>query len=208
MPSKAAKSFEISVFVNCPFDQDYLPLFHAAIFTFHDAGFQARCALELSNAVENRLAKIIRIIGECKYGIHDISRTELNPSKLPRFNMHLELGIFLGSQSFGDSHQRTKNCLIMDHKPYRYQRFISDLLGQDVSSNDGKVQGVIREIRNWLRVSSGRKNIPGDDVIRARYRTFRRALPSICQALRLTPQKLTFIDYVDVIGYWLRENTT
>jgi len=32
---------------------------------------------------------------------HDISRTELNEHSLPRFNMPLELGLFLGASRFG-----------------------------------------------------------------------------------------------------------
>ena len=36
-------------------------------------GFVARCALEVDDASELRLDKIMRIIGQCAYGVHDIS---------------------------------------------------------------------------------------------------------------------------------------
>ncbi|CDM60399.1 hypothetical protein [Rhizobium favelukesii] len=57
-------------------------------------------ALETDNAADNRFDKICRIVGECCYGIHDISRTEVdgNPP-LPRFNMPLELGFFWAQRS-------------------------------------------------------------------------------------------------------------
>ena len=48
----------------------------------------------LGDRYDLRLLKILCIIGECRLGIHDISRTELDAaSGLPRFNMPLELGL-------------------------------------------------------------------------------------------------------------------
>lgn len=77
-----------SVFVNCPFDAGYAPFFDAIVFAVHDCGFVARCALEIDDGAQVRIDKIFDIIQECKYGIHDISRTEPDErSGLPRFNM-------------------------------------------------------------------------------------------------------------------------
>jgi len=51
--------------------------------------------LEIDDASEVRIDKVFKIIGACKYGIHDISRTEAtSASGLPRCNMPLELGMF------------------------------------------------------------------------------------------------------------------
>jgi hypothetical protein len=60
-------------------------------------------------------------------------------SKLPRFNMPLELGVFLGASELGDKKQKKKRCLILDKKKYRYQKFISDLAGHDIESHENKV---------------------------------------------------------------------
>jgi hypothetical protein len=60
-----------NVFINCPFDQEYKPVFDAIIFAVHDAGFVARSALEISDATQNRFEKIVKIISESKYGIHE-----------------------------------------------------------------------------------------------------------------------------------------
>ncbi len=82
------------VFINCPFDDGYRPLFNALVFVIYDLGFVARCAREADDSGEVRLAKIERIIEQCKYGIHDISEVSLDVvNHLPRFNMPLELGI-------------------------------------------------------------------------------------------------------------------
>ena len=42
--------------------------------------------------------------------IHDISRMELDT--LPRFNMTLELGLFIGRKRHGDERQRTKTSAL------------------------------------------------------------------------------------------------
>ena len=66
------------VFVNCPF-----------VFAIYKCDFLPRCAKEADDASQNRLDKIVDIIGECRLGIHDISRTEPGDMGLPRFNMPL-----------------------------------------------------------------------------------------------------------------------
>lgn len=116
-----------SVFVNCPFDDEYRPLFRAMIFTIECCGFTARCALEVDDAGETRAEKIIRLIRNSQFGVHDISRTELNDNGLPRFNMPYEFGVFTGLKHSGDKRQRKKALLVFDREPYRYQQFLSTL---------------------------------------------------------------------------------
>src|SRR3954467_8306304 len=91
-----------SVFVNCPFDDEYIPILRAIIFTIYRCGFFPVSALAEDDGLDNRLNKIERLIENCKYGVHDISRTELNVNGLPRFNMPFELGVFFGAKRFGD----------------------------------------------------------------------------------------------------------
>ena len=113
-----------SVFLNVPFDRAYRPLFEAMVFAVHDCGFRPRCALEASDGGHVRVQKIAAIIRECRLGIHDISRTELDrKSRLPRFNMPFELGVFLGAKWFGDDSQRRKNTLVLDRAKYRSSSF-------------------------------------------------------------------------------------
>ncbi|MEA2337939.1 MAG: hypothetical protein QOE82_1946 [Thermoanaerobaculia bacterium] len=126
-----AADYERSVFVNCPLDEQYRPLFEALVFAIQDCGYIARCALEVADASEVRIEKITRIIGDCRFGIHDISRTDTDSATgLPRFNMPLELGLFIGAKRFGRAEQKTKTCLILDIERYRYQKFISDIAGR------------------------------------------------------------------------------
>lgn len=193
------------VFINCPFDPGYRPIFDAIVFSVYDLGFVARCSLEEDDAAEFRLTKIERIIEECRFGIHDLSAVALDAlTGLPRFNMPLELGLFLGCKRFGPSNQNKKRTLVLDREQYRYRAFISDISGQDIRSHDGDPERAIREVRDWLRLTSKRTTLPGGAEIIGRYRRFRNELPDICAVLALEPDRLTFLDLSKVITDWLR----
>jgi hypothetical protein len=121
------------VFKNCPFDVTYKPIFDAIVFAVDNLGFVARCALEVDDSGEVRLSKIERIIEECKFGIHEISAVSVDPAtRLPRFNMPLELGLFLGCQRYEAVTQAKKASLVLDNEQYRYRIFTSDIAGQDI----------------------------------------------------------------------------
>ena len=201
-----SNDYNDSVFVNCPFDSDYKPLFDALIFAIHDCGFIARCALEDGDASQVRIEKIYSLIAECRYGIHDISRTELDAvSRLPRFNMPLEFGIFLGAKRFGVDAQAEKKCLVLDKEQYRYQKFISDISGQDIFTHNNSPEAVIKVVRNWLTTASGRRTIPGGSMIWSDYQEFLSDLSEVSQELSLAVEDLEdFNNYIDVIVRWLR----
>ncbi|HDD9386145.1 TPA: hypothetical protein PBQ45_005000 [Escherichia coli] len=110
-------TYDTNVFINCPFDNSYDPFFDAALFAIYRCNFKPRCALEINDAGDQRIDKINNIIKECKIGIHDISRTELDDhSNLPRFNMPLELGLFLGAKKFSSAKkQKSKRAKEQTH---------------------------------------------------------------------------------------------
>ena len=194
-----------NVFINCPFDSAYQELFDAMLFAVHDCGFIPRCALEEEDASQVRIDKIYSIIADCRYGIHDISRTELDAgSGLPRFNMPLELGVFLGAKKFGIEEQKEKNCLILDAEPHRYQKFISDIAGQDIQAHNATSEAIVKVVRNWLRNASLCETIPGGSIIWRRYQDFRRDLPQTAQECHLTVEDLIFNDYTLMVTRWLR----
>ena len=103
-----------SIFINCPFDEEYAPILRDIVFTVYRCGFLPITALGEDNALDNRLQKIEALIEKCRYGIHDISRTKLNDNNLPRFNMPFELGMFFGAKRFGNKIQKNKTALIFD----------------------------------------------------------------------------------------------
>jgi hypothetical protein len=200
-------TYRFNVFINCPFDPNYKLLFDAIVFAVYDCGFIGRCALEEDDGSQIRVQKIFEIISECRLGVHDLSRVEIDRStKLPRFNMPLELGAFLGAKYFGKSEQKRKVCLILDSKKYRYQKFISDIAGQDIQAHENDPKKIITIVRNWLRAYS-QTSIPSGSVIWERYDTFKADLPLLCQELRLNQNELIYNDYVLLVSNWLQINT-
>lgn len=199
-------AYNDNVFINCPFDNEYKPLFNAIVFAIHDCGFIARSAQETEDGSQVRIDKIYTIIAECRYGIHDLSRTELDRETcLPRFNMPLELGVFLGAKRYGEKDQQRKSCLILDKERYRYQKFISDISGQDVKSHENNTKEVIHLVRDWLSHASKRTLIPSGESIWTRYQEFQSDLPSMAKKRQLDANRLIFNDYIALVTGWLEE---
>lgn len=195
-----------SVFINCPFDTQYHPIFRAIVFAVYRCGFLPVCALDQDNGLENRLRKIEKQIQSSQYGIHDLSRTEINSASYPRFNMPFELGIFWGAKRFGNKRQRNKNALILDAEKYRYQQVISDLNGIDVKAHHNDPTVVIRVVRDWLKTNSHRTTIPGHTIIIHEYAAFTEALPHICEKLGLDINDILFNDYCLIVEESLKKN--
>lgn len=199
--------YDESVFINCPFDSAYKDLFEAIVFAVQDCGFIARCAKEARDSGEVRIEKIISIVRSCRYGIHDISRTELDPVHgLPRFNMPLELGLFVGAKAFGRDRQRSKSTLILDTERFRYQKFCSDIAGQDIEVHGGDPAIAIRRVRDWLSDSADAL-IPSGSKIVPRFHQFQDDLPLYCAPYGLDETELTFIDFRNMVGFWLEANS-
>lgn len=203
------KNYTSNVFINCPFDDGFDGIFHAMVFAIFDCGFIARCAKEENNSADIRIEKITNIIKQSKYGIHDISRTELSKkSKLPRFNMPLELGLFLGAKKYGDSKQKQKICLITDKLKYRYFKYISDINGQDIQAHSNKIGKSVKLVSDWLRNSSKKQSIPGGIEIARRYKLFTKELPKMCLELKIEVKELGFNDYTGFVSEWIKQNKT
>jgi hypothetical protein len=188
-----------NVFINCPFDEEYMQLLYAMVYTVYRCGFIPKSALGQDNGLQMRLDKITLLIEQCRFGIHDISRVELSENKLPRFNMPFELGIFYGAQRFGNNAQNTKNALVLDSVPYRYQQFISDLNGIDIKIHQNDELLLIQKIRNWLYTASGKTVIPGHKIIAAGYLDLKSKLPLLLKKSGLYSSHLTFNDYCAIV---------
>lgn len=202
-------SYEYNVFINCPFDDEYADMFYALVFAVHDCGFRARCTLEIDDTGRVRLESILDLISECSLGIHDISRTELDETYgLPRFNMPFELGLFLGASRFGQAEQQAKKCLVLDREPYRYQKFLSDISGQDPKAHEAEPATVISQVRDWLNSALPEAEVirPGGRKIAERYASFRDELPELCAEVHIETDELIFNDFTTILVEWLQDH--
>jgi hypothetical protein len=197
--------FSDSVFINCPFDVEYGPIFEAIVFCVLDCGFVPRCALEEADSGTLRLHKIQEIIRGSVYTIHDLSRVELSlDAGLPRFNMPFELGLDIGCRVYGAGQARRKRCLILDADPHRYKAFLSDISGQDIQSHQNSSATAINVVRHWLRIVSKRASVPGPIAINGRFARFTHDLPTFCDKSGLSRHGLQFVEYVALAEAWLR----
>ncbi|PSJ47016.1 hypothetical protein C7I36_03610 [Zobellella taiwanensis] len=203
-----SSDYEVSVFINCPFDSQYEPLFEAILFTIYKCGLKPRCALEHDDAGETRIDKINGIIADCKYGVHDISRTELDShNNLPRFNMPLELGLFLGCKKFASGRSSDKITIIFDSIAYRYMQFMSDISGQDIKTHNNEPQTLISNLRSSFNTNLG-GGLPGATAIYMDYQAYQLLKPTIKQNLNLhEDDELTYSDHVQIIQQWMRLNS-
>jgi len=193
------------VFINCPFDLEYAPMFEALVFAIFACGFRPRSALEIDDSGQARIEKIYNIIEQCRYGVHDLCRTEPDPKHgLPRFNMPLELGLFLGAKRYGDEHQKQKRCVIFDLEPFRYQRFISDLAGMDIHVHGGDPRAAVEHTRDWLANVSRRK-LPGAALILKLYDEFAAGRDRLVEELGFAGRRIPYIDFERLVTAWLME---
>jgi hypothetical protein len=206
MSARMPPDYGRNVFINCPFDDDYLPVLRAITFTVTLCGFQARCALEVQDAGEVRLLKILRLVRESRLGIHDISRTELDRENcLPRFNMPFELGICVGATHFGGRIHAQKRTLILDVERYRYQKFLSDIAGQDIKSHRNDPRMAISVTRDWLNECQPFKTLPGGKDVSRQYDRFSKDLPAMLKSIRLHESEISFLDWRRLVEQWLKE---
>lgn len=175
-----------NVFINCPFDDDYKPLFEAIRFTVQACGYIPRCALEENDGTDARLDKIVRLIRDCSLSIHDLSRTEIDArSGMPRFNMPYELGLYMGAKRFGGRVHKPKTALIMVQKRYGLPAYLSDMSGSDPLEHEGKINLVIEGVRDYLHVGPVDILLPGAAHIYERLKEFQQELPELAKAAKL-----------------------
>jgi len=204
--------FSRSVFVNCPYDDEYLPLLQALVFTVHACGFEARLAMLEVGPQHLRLDALVDLVKACQFGIHDLSRVQwTGGDRLPRFNMPFELGLAYGALRFGARRCRGMRLLVLEAEAYRHQKTLSDIAGLD-----GKVHGNMEEkligcVRDFLAAHIDPRPV-GPTRVRSLYDQFRTELPSLATRKGLTLDELTplnrFADWYALATAWLRQQAS
>jgi len=118
--------------------------------------------------------------------------------------MPFELGIDVGCKTYSGAH-KDKSFLIFESEKYRFQKYISDIAGQDIQQHSDNPGVAVKRVRDWLRTESGRSDIPGGSAIYKRYESFREDLPRICEQLKLDLNELTFVDFSEIVATWLQK---
>ncbi len=165
--------FASNVFINCPFDEAYRPILHPILFCVLQLGFEPRIATESADSGKSRIDKIVALVGECRFGVHDLSRmSAVAAGELYRLNMPLELGLGIGCRRFGAGQLADKRCLILEKEHFRYQAAISDLAGSDIRSHGDNPERACGEVRSWLVIEAGLRRPVASTTIWGRFNRF------------------------------------
>ncbi len=139
-----------SVFINCPYDAEYLPIFDSIVFASACCGFLPRSAIESGSTSVPRMDRITQAINDSKYSIHDLSRCRGEGDKnIARFNMPLELGVCM-AYKFGMNGSDCHDWLLLVPRGSEYVRYVSDMAGYDPKQYDLTPESAIPAVMSWL----------------------------------------------------------
>ena len=193
-----------SVFVNCPFDNEYFKLLKPLLFTLIYIGLKPRIS-ETSDSGEVRLHKIKEMMEDSKFSIHDLSRMEpLTEDKLPRFNMPFECGIDFGIKLSNPQKYQNKKFLILEKEQYRYQRVISDISGNDIKAHKNNPENIIKVVRDWFKPTNN--DIPRHKEMWLAFNEFEFDYEDILKEEGYNPKdiyELTFSDVIEYMTNWI-----
>lgn len=158
-------NYENNVFINCPFDDKYFDLLQTLVFTIIYYGFTPRISLENSDSGQPRLEKIVQLINESKYSIHDLSRLQAkSANEYYRLNMPFELGIDYGLRIF-NSYYSDKRSLILETERYDYMKAISDINGFDIKNHEDIPVKLVECIRAWFSETVKLRNLNASEKV-------------------------------------------
>ncbi len=209
--ASSAASYDRRVFINCPFDNDYLPLLQAIAFAVIDCGFSPRLAIQEVNG-RLRLEKMIDLMRNSRLSIHDISRLPAAAGELPRFNMPFECGVFVGLKESGAKKHREKQFLVLNEAAYQHQRSMSDVAGLDPKAHGKDPRKAIDAVRHFLvselrRQTPHEESAPGGASIWRRYQRFLGELPGAVARAKLTAGEILSFDYlsdlIELMADWI-----
>lgn len=211
MAAARRNSFSRSVFVNCPFDSEYLPLLRPLLFTVIYVGFVPRLASERSDSGENRIDKICALVRESQYSVHDLSRLRSSEAgELSRMNMPFELGIEYGCRRFGSQPLTRKRCLVLEKDRHEFQKAISDLAGIDIKHHDNEPSEVVRAVRNWFVETVRLRYVHSASRIWYRFADFASEFYDTRTADGYSDEDVHMMpvpEYIDFIQRWVRRAT-
>ena len=146
MRAKPPEILNNFVFLNIPYDDRFNRLYIAYISGLIHLGLKPCATIEIPGG-KDRLDKIIDLIRNCRYSIHDLSRVQLDrtPPATPRFNMPFELGLAVAAAKIDSL---PDNWFVFESVPRRASKSLSDLGATDANVHDGTPDGVIRELGN------------------------------------------------------------
>jgi hypothetical protein len=100
--------------------------------------------------------------------------------------------------------KKDNKFLIIESQRFRYQKFISDLAGQDIRAHNDNIFEAISIVRNFL--SNTKMINPSPSIINEDYEKFVNDLPMLCKETNWIVNELTFAEFSFLVTTWLSLN--
>jgi hypothetical protein len=205
--SELPAGFDTNVFINCPFDSAYLDLLRPILFSIVWMGYTPRISTERSDSAEVRLHKIVGLIHESRFSVHDLSRMRSKKAgEFARMNMPFELGMDVGCRTYGGEAYQEKRCLVLATGRYDYMKALSDLSGVDIEAHEDDPKLVVRALRNWFVTTVGLRGVASPSRLWNYFTDFTAAFYLARKQDGFTDEDLNIMpipEYVDFIRDWV-----
>jgi hypothetical protein len=195
--------YDKNVFLNYPFQETHQPIVDAMIFGILACGFCPRSAEEEVGTLDQRIDRLVKLVSECKHGVHDLSESTSVPSGHPRLNMPFELGIFYGAKRLGDRKQREKQALIFDEVLHRNHACLSDSSGLDLQPHRRQPAIALVSIQRYLKRYAEWSVVAPAPILKF-FLEYIGDVPKWSAELGLIPEQLSFEERRGLMAIWLQ----
>lgn len=190
-----------AIFINCPFDNKYKPMLRAMLFVARFYGLEIKIASSETDSKSNRLQRIIELMKEAKYSVHDLSKLKSEKKKeYYRMNMPFELGLDYGIG--GDE----KVFLIFEDEAYKLKIALSDINGWDVRPHYNKPEQLVLEFRKWIvanrKLSEKLKSLSSSDIWYI-YNDFYGQFSDFMTAHHMKEEEVSVSEYISHVDLFL-----
>jgi hypothetical protein len=136
------------VFLNVPYSRSYERLLVALTTAVIVTGAEPMLTFRVIEAGEGRLKRIMQALKSSQVSIHDLSYAHCRPA---RFNMPFELGL-----AYAEHEQTGDHAVhVLESRPHRLQRTLSDLNGIDPKVHHRKPARAIHAVLGITRHPNG-----------------------------------------------------
>ena len=118
--------------------------------------------------------------------------------------MPFELGIDVGCKTY---YRTNKKYLILEAKPHRYKKVLSDIAGQDIRHHGNQPINMVKAVRNWFRAIFPKRKTPSYTVIWDAYNEFHFDFKEQMRGENLNPDdidELPFNELIAIMKTWIR----
>lgn len=196
---------ENSIFINCPFDNSYLPLLRVMLFAAKFYGLEVMIASSDMDSKSDRLPRIIKLMKKSRYSIHDLSKMKSTAkNEYYRMNMPFELGLDYGLNG------SKKVFLIFENEQYKLKKALSDINGWDVRSHNNDSEKLMMEFRKWIvaenkSISKDLKSYSASDIW-YQYNDFYGSFSDHMNAHHMKDEEISVAEYMQYIDTYLEEH--